>query len=503
MPDALRKSDAEPVIEERQFANVGGVLVPPTAVPEHEPPVVALRHGRRDYIVRRLLLLADLTATLSALAIVVVAWQELSLAAFLTALLPTLSSWALLLRGYGLYGRDAKRVAHTTLDEVPALFHATILATGCTGLWISLATGNYPSLRLVASFAICAFLLIITLRAAVRIVAWRVAGPERVALIGASETASMLVRKLLAHPEYHLDPVGVIASRGQDEDGGAGELPVLGRVEDLLTVLRLHRVERVIVSHGGTSSHDLLALLRRCKAEAVKVTVLPEMFDIMGPSVEVDAVEGVTVLGINPPVLSRSSRLFKRTVDICGAAAVILAAAPACALAAVAIRLESGGPILFRQVRIGRGGRPFRVVKFRTMFTDAEERRAALMEKSADRNWLLVDFDPRVTRVGRWLRKTSIDEIPQLWNVLRGEMSLVGPRPLPVTEDANIRGWGRARLDLTPGITGYWQVLGRTNIPFAEMVKLDYLYVTNWTLWGDVRLILRTLPVVLRRRGVN
>jgi lipopolysaccharide/colanic/teichoic acid biosynthesis glycosyltransferase len=137
------------------------------------------------------------------------------------------------------------------------------------------------------------------------------------------------------------------------------------------------------------------------------------------------------------------------------------------------------------------------------MVVDAEGRREDLLGRSTDPGWLKLDRDPRITRVGRVLRLTSLDELPQLWNVLKGEMSLVGPRPLIESEDGQIGGWARSRLDLTPGLTGLWQVLGRTNIPFEEMVKLDYLYVTNWSLWGDIRLILRTLPIVLARRGAN
>jgi lipopolysaccharide/colanic/teichoic acid biosynthesis glycosyltransferase len=143
------------------------------------------------------------------------------------------------------------------------------------------------------------------------------------------------------------------------------------------------------------------------------------------------------------------------------------------------------------------------MLKLRTMVADAEAHRAELLAQSTDPGWLHVERDPRITRVGRLLRSTSLDELPQLWNVLRGDMSLVGPRPLIGEEDRMVGDWARGRLDLTPGITGLWQVLGRTSIPFEEMVKLDYLYVTNWSLWGDVRLILRTLPAVLTRDGAS
>jgi lipopolysaccharide/colanic/teichoic acid biosynthesis glycosyltransferase len=182
------------------------------------------------------------------------------------------------------------------------------------------------------------------------------------------------------------------------------------------------------------------------------------------------------------------------------AATVLL---PAMLVIALAVRLTSPGPALFSQERVGRRGRRFRVHKFRTMVRDAEEKLESLRQHSNDPNWLLIDHDPRVTRVGWFLRKTSLDELPQLWNVLRGEMSLVGPRPLTAADHAQVSEWGRRRLDLTPGITGVWQVSGRTRIPFEEMVKLDYLYVTNWSLWGDIRLLIRTLPTVLSRRGVN
>jgi lipopolysaccharide/colanic/teichoic acid biosynthesis glycosyltransferase len=211
----------------------------------------------------------------------------------------------------------------------------------------------------------------------------------------------------------------------------------------------------------------------------------------------------VTVLGINPPALSSSSWFLKRTMDLVIASAALVLALPVMALIALLVKATSRGPILFAQERVGRGGRRFRIYKFRTMVADAEAREKQLKALSKDPGWLLLDSDPRVTRVGRVLRHASLDELPQLWNVVAGDMSLVGPRPMPPDIDDQISGWRRKRLDLTPGITGLWQVLGRTSIPFEEMLKLDYLYVTNWSLWQDVRLLIQTLPAVLGRRGVN
>ncbi|MGH2884886.1 MAG: sugar transferase, partial [Solirubrobacteraceae bacterium] len=193
----------------------------------------------------------------------------------------------------------------------------------------------------------------------------------------------------------------------------------------------------------------------------------------------------------------------KRAMDLLISTSLLILAAPLIGFIALLIKLDSRGPVFFAQERVGRGGRHFRLFKLRTMATDAEARRAELVALSSDAGWLKLDHDPRVTRVGHWLRRLSLDELPQLWNVVRGEMSLVGPRPLITAEDEHVQSWARGRLDLTPGITGYWQVLGRTRIPFEEMVKLDYLYVMNWSLWEDVRLMLRTLPVVIAGRGAN
>jgi exopolysaccharide biosynthesis polyprenyl glycosylphosphotransferase len=276
----------------------------------------------------------------------------------------------------------------------------------------------------------------------------------------------------------------------------------LGSVDDLEHVASRHHATRVIVS-GDVDQHELEELLQRCRALSLKLSLLPQLSDVLGPAVEIDDVEGVTVLGVNPPWLPRSSRALKRALDVALAAPLLIAVIPLLVLLAIAIKLDSRGPVLFAQERVGRGGRRFRLLKLRTMVSDAERRRAELLAQSTDPHWLKLDRDPRITRLGRHLRRLSLDELPQLWNVLRGEMSMVGPRPLIEAEDQLVEGWARGRLDLTPGLTGYWQVLGRTRIPFEEMVKLDYLYVMNWSLWTDLRLIMKTVPVLLSGRGVN
>ena len=464
--------------------------------------VVTGSYGRRDYWLRRMLALGDVGGITVALLVAALVGSRTGVSEFVLWGVLTLPAWLLIFKAYGLYDRDMKRVSHTTMDDLPWLFHAVLL--GGLLLWAYYKLLELEKLVLVeaVAFGLVAILAVVVLRSTIRHLTPKVLGPERVLLVGDRQTTN-LVSKLRAHPEYGLDPIGVVSQRNTKPE--VPLLPVVGHVDnlDLERAVRRYAVDRVVLSHTELSENEMLELLRECRELALKISMLPQLFDVMGPSVEVDDVEGVTVLGLNPPVLPRSSRFLKRALDLCVSAACLFVLAPLMAVIALAIKLGSRGPVFFRQERIGKEGELFKLVKFRTMVQDADRRRDELRAQSEDPNWLKLDDDPRITRIGRLLRHTSLDELPQLWNVLKGEMSLVGPRPLIESEDKQIDGWGRRRLDLTPGVTGLWQVLGRTEIPFNEMIKLDYLYVTNWSLWGDVRLMLRTLPVVLTRRGAN
>jgi lipopolysaccharide/colanic/teichoic acid biosynthesis glycosyltransferase len=225
---------------------------------------------------------------------------------------------------------------------------------------------------------------------------------------------------------------------------------------------------------------------------------------VLGPNVGIHTAEGLPLIGLPALRLSPSARLGKRVGDVTFSLLGLVTLAPLFAFIAVAIKLDSPGPVFFRQVRRGLGGSEFRIYKFRTMVRDAEERKASLQPlnrhngANGDRTMFKIPDDPRMTRVGRLLRRSSLDELPQLLNVLLGQMSLVGPRPLILDEDQHVVDWERRRLSLKPGITGLWQVLGRDDIPFGEMVKLDYLYVTTWSLMNDLKLVLRTLPLLFR-----
>ena len=240
-----------------------------------------------------------------------------------------------------------------------------------------------------------------------------------------------------------------------------------------------------------------------CFRNGVRFGAYPGPRSLLLPGVQLNHIEGMGILTHDPPILSRSDRLMKRLLDIALSSLLLVIAAPLMLIIAVVIKLESKGTVLFRQMRVGKDGIRFKLNKFRTMLPDAEAMTAELMKKSTDPNWLFLEEDPRITRAGRFLRRTSLDELPQLWNVLKGEMSMVGPRPLSERDDEGLEGWERHRLDLVPGVTGHWQVLGRTSIPFKEMVEIDYAYVTSWSLWLDAKILIRTVPVVLTRRGAN
>jgi exopolysaccharide biosynthesis polyprenyl glycosylphosphotransferase len=326
---------------------------------------------------------------------------------------------------------------------------------------------------------------------------------ERTVIVGAGRVGAEIARKLGRRPEYGLDVIGFL-----DDDpliGPEDGPPHLGGTARIEPVLRAYKVERVIFAFSRLTSSEQIDLFRRCMELGVQVDIVPRLYEVIGSRMQVHDVDGLPLVGLRAPRLSRSSRLMKRSLDLVVGVATLLVAAPFFAYAAIRIKLGSPGPIFFRQERMGSGGKPFQIVKFRTMVADAEERKHEVAHlnihtESGPRMFKIPD-DPRITHFGHFLRRWSLDELPQLFNVLRGEMSLVGPRPLILSEDENIVGQGRSRLWLTPGVTGLWQVLGRSDIPFAEMITLDYLYVTNWSLWGDIKLLARTVPLVLARRG--
>jgi exopolysaccharide biosynthesis polyprenyl glycosylphosphotransferase len=319
-------------------------------------------------------------------------------------------------------------------------------------------------------------------------------------IIGADPVGALIGAKIANHPELHLRVIGYI----DDVDPASAAVPVLGSLEGLSDLIERHGIDRLIVGFGRYGHGQILDLVRSLHETDLQVDVVPRLFEVIDPDMLIHSVEGLPLLSVPPLNLSPLAQGLKRALDVALAGIGVIVLAPVFTVIAILIRVESRGPIFFRQVRIGEDGQPFRIYKFRSMVPDAEALKTELENRNdhrdRDARMFKISDDPRITRVGRVLRRYSLDETPQLLNVLEGDMSMVGPRPLIPEEHEFVQNWARRRLRIKPGITGPWQVLGRSSISFDEMVKLDYRYVMHWSLWGDVRLIARTVPVVIRGR---
>jgi exopolysaccharide biosynthesis polyprenyl glycosylphosphotransferase len=468
------------------------------------PGVVRNQHRDRDRGLRRVLFYADAAALTAALFLAfLITGNRPHPALGALWILPTLPAWALLFRAYGLYRRPIRSFEPTHLDDTSSLMHGLIIGT--LGLWLFYKL--MPVARLgfveVVVFAALAFALVMVLRVVVRDARIRRLGPERILAVAPMADVSTLQRKLRNHPEYEM-VVTAAALTGGDGDE-APSLDLVPTLEAIGPMLLADEVDHVIIQIDSdyVTQERIAELMRACFRAGVRFSTFPKVKSLLYPGVEINHIESTGFLSYYPPVLSRSSRLLKRTMDLAIAGFLTVVFAIPMAVIAAAVKLDSPGPVFYRQTRVGKDGARFRLVKFRTMAVDADKRTAELMAHSTDPDWLIMENDPRITRVGRFLRRTSLDELPQLWNVLEGQMSMVGPRPLSEIDDKGVQGWGRHRLDLTPGVTGYWQVLGRNRIPFREMVEIDYAYVSNWSLFGDMKLLVKTVPVVLTRRGAQ
>jgi exopolysaccharide biosynthesis polyprenyl glycosylphosphotransferase len=394
----------------------------------------------------------------------------------------------------GLYDRDGLRLGRSTLDEAPALMQLTgLFALVVTILRLLFQDGALQGDR-IAELWLGVFFATFVGRSLARWTADHLSPPERCLVIGEFGRAQR-VRERLAASTARATVVASLPLDQQDVDG-------LDGLEAIRHLVHALEVDRIVIAPSAGDSVETVGLIRVAKAVGVPVSVLPRMLEVVGSAVEFDDVDGMPMLGVRRFGLSRSSRLLKRAFDLLVIALGSLVVAPLLALIAVAIRLDSKGPVFFRQTRVGRDGRHFSIVKFRSMVADAEGLKHQLHDlNEAGVGLFKIAADPRVTRVGKFLRASSLDELPQLFNVLRGEMSLVGPRPLVLDEDAQVVGLDRSRLHLTPGMTGPWQVLG-TRLPMQEMLGIDYLYVANWSLWLDLKILLRTVRKVARRTNL-
>ena len=412
-----------------------------------------------------------------------------------------LAAWIALLAVHGLY---RPRVHWTLRREAQGVLQATAwLAIATFGALFFLDLTDVSRAYLLTLFPALALVTIgsrAVLRWGFHAVRRRGRNLRFVVIVGDDEAGRRFASKLEAHPELGLRVEGVVADTAGDM---VGRWPRLGDLDDLQRVLESHVVDEVVVCLPFEEWHRVRAIATLCEEEGKIVRIPLELTNPATATGHMEDFDGVPVLSlVTGP--DRAIELFaKRAIDIVGSLVGLVLLSPILLGAALAIALGDGRPVLFRQPRAGLHGRPFRIVKFRTMSRDADSQRAALREFNEVRGSASFKMtnDPRITRVGRWLRRTSIDELPQLWNVLRGEMSLVGPRPHPFDDVAGYDAWHRRRLSMKPGITGLWQIGSRRDDDFDRWVRKDLEYIDGWNLWLDLRVLIATVPALLRAEG--
>ncbi|HXA55686.1 MAG TPA: sugar transferase, partial [Solirubrobacteraceae bacterium] len=403
---------------------------------------------------------------------------------------------ALLFARSGLYAARAQRPGMARI--VAALFQVTFVA-----LIFALVSGEHFSSYYIfwgsLAFALLYIPLLRLLYERSTGAVLRAAGHERRAvLVGTGEHIREVAHALAAAPHSSVQVVGYVSPQALPANG----LRALGAPRDLEPVLASERVDEVIIADPDFPQAEAVELVDRCHRRGVRVRIAPSTMEILIHRAEFVPGESVPLFELKPPVFEGIDFALKRTFDVVGASILLVALSPLLAAIWVAVRTTSKGPALFHSIRQGIGERPFACLKFRTMYADSEHRQADLEALNEASGALFkIRDDPRTTPVGRLLRRFSLDELPQLVNVLRSEMSLVGPRPLPERDFERLEEWHRKRYLVLPGITGLWQVSGRSELDFDDLVRLDFLYLEHWSLAVDLTILLKTIPAVLTRRG--
>ena len=403
---------------------------------------------------------------------------------------------ALLFARSGLYAERAQRPGLSRI--VGSLFQVAFVSL----LFAVVSGEHFSSYYLFYGALAFALLYVSSLRAAYEWltgVVLRAAGYRRRAvLVGTGAHIPDVAHALGDAPHSPIEVVGFLSPRALPANG----LRALGSLKNLDDVLATERIDEVIIADPDFPQVDALELVDQCYQRGVRVRLAPSTMEILIHRAEFVPGQSVPLFELGPPVFEGVDFALKRAFDIVGATILLVLLSPLLLAIVIAVRVSSRGPIVFRSVRRGIGQRPFECLKFRTMHTNAEERQADLEEFNEATGALFkIRDDPRLTRVGGQLRRFSLDELPQLINVLRGEMSLVGPRPLPQRDYEMLEDWHRKRYLVLPGITGLWQVSGRSELDFDDLVHLDFIYLEHWSLALDLTILLKTIPAVLSRRG--
>jgi exopolysaccharide biosynthesis polyprenyl glycosylphosphotransferase len=472
--------------------------------------------GRRAALVRRAFMISDVLALTGAFLITTAVYGDraapndhLSLASEYIVFFASLPVWLLIMHLYGLYRRDDERTGHSGADDVVPVFNAITV-----GVWIflggALLTGlAHPKIpKLFLFWGVALVLALLGRFVARQLCRLSPSYVQNAVIVGADSSGQLIGRKLLQHPEYGLNLLGFIDSRPPELGAPLQHVPYLGTVADLDEIVHTREVERVIVADPADVD-GMAALIHGLKRSDVHIDVVSRLFEVFGPAVGTHKIEGVLLLGLARTRHSRAALMIKRVIDIVIAGFVLILAAPLFAWIAWRIRRDTPGPVFFAQMRLGRDMHPFRMVKFRTMVVGADEEShrsyiAEIMNReaapTADGIYKLERSD-ETTRFGRWLRRTSLDELPQLINVIKGEMSLVGPRPCLPFEVEHFQPYHFERFSVPAGMTGLWQVTARARSTFVEALDMDVVYARDWSLGLDLWLLARTPVQLLLKRG--
>jgi exopolysaccharide biosynthesis polyprenyl glycosylphosphotransferase len=454
---------------------------------------------QRGALLRRLLAAGDWLAVLVSLCIATAVTSTTDIGTLFWAALFT-PAWILVLKLHGLYDHDHRRIRHSTLDELPALASASALGTLAIDALLALSPVGPLSAGSAILVGVGALLGCFVMRAILRFLWHRITGVATGIVIGPAAAANTVARRIATHPEARLQLVGYLAAAPKGTE--TRELPRLGSIDDLSRIAREYNVERVVVSGQEMSEVAAEKLIEECKAAGLGLTFLPQHYGLLGPGIELNRLAELPVLDFRFSDPPRSTMAIKRTMDVVVSATMLALLSPLLLAIAIFILLDSGKPIFFRQRRAGEEGRPFTVLKFRTMVTDAEERLKDLVDlEQLNEPAFKIPDDPRVTRAGRLLRRTSMDELPQLINVLRGDMSLVGPRPEEEAVVALYDERQRVRLGVKPGLTGPMQVYGRGDLTFEERLAMERDYLDNISVASDLAILLRTPRAIIRGDG--
>ncbi len=488
MTKAPDTSQAEKASEERAPAPV------PFDTEGHGPN----ESRRRGALLRRLLALGDWGALLASLCVITATSSTTDVGVFFWAVLFS-PAWVIVLKLHGLYDNDHRRIRHSTLDELPSLISASVLGTLVLDGLLAISPVGPLSPASAIGIGVGAFAGSFLARGVLRFLFHLLTGQAMGLVIGPATAVDMVARRVSTHPETRLALVGYLSP---EDEATATELPRLGTLADISEIARQLAIERVVVTEQEMSEADAERLIAECKAEGLALTFLPRHYGLLGPGIELNRLAELPVLDFRFSDPPRSTLAMKRLMDIAVSAVLLVLLSPLLLFVALWILLDDGRPVFFRQRRAGKDGDPFTMVKFRTMVTDAEQRLPELVDiENLDQPAFKIPDDPRVTRSGRWLRRTSVDELPQLINVLRGDMSLVGPRPEEESVAALYDERQRGRLAVKPGMTGPMQVYGRSDLTFEERLAMERDYLDNLSLLTDLAILMRTPRAMVHGEG--